>query len=188
MNPNEVNLVISIAEEHMLKAVEHLEAELRIIRAGRANPAMLSGIMVDYYGTMTPLSQVSSVGSPDARTIVIQPWEKKMIEPIEKAIMAANLGFNPQNNGENVRIMVPPLTEERRKDLVKQVKHEGENARVSIRNARRDSIEEIKKMQKNGLAEDAAKDAENKIQKITEGYNKKVDEHLEKKEKEILTV
>lgn len=188
MNLDDAKKVIDIAEGKMKKAIEHFENELRVVRVGRANPAMLSGVMVDYYGTMTPLSQVASVGSPDARTIVVQPWEKKMIDPIEKAIMAANLGFNPQNNGESIRIMVPPLTEERRKELVKQVKHEGENARVSIRNARRDALEEIKKMQKNGLPEDVAKDTEGKIQKITDGYNKKVDEVLEKKEKEILTV
>lgn len=188
MTPDDAKKVINVAEGQMSKAIDHLENELRVIRAGKANPSMLSGIMVDYYGTMTPLDQVASVGSPDARTISIQPWEKKMIDPIERAIMAANLGFNPQNNGETVRIMVPPLTEERRKDLVKQVKHEGENARVSIRNARRDALEEIKKMQKNGLAEDAAKDAETKVQKVTDTYNKKVDEHLEKKEKEIMTV
>ncbi len=188
MNPDEAIKVIDSAENKMKKAIEHLENELRVVRAGRANPALLSGVMVDYYGTLTPLSQVASVGSPDARTIVVQPWEKKMIDPIEKAIMAANLGFNPQNNGESIRIMVPPLTEERRKELVKQVKHEGETARVSIRNARRDAIEEIKKLQKNGLPEDAAKDAEAKVQKITDTYNKKVDEILEKKEKEILTV
>lgn len=188
MNLDDAKKVIDIAEGKMQKAIEHLDNELRVIRAGRANPAMLSGVMIDYYGKMTPLSQVASVGSPDARTIVVQPWEKKMIDPIEKAIMAANLGFNPQNNGESIRIMVPPLTEERRKDLVKQVKHEGENARVSIRNARRDSLEEIKKMQKNGLPEDVAKDAEAKIQKITDNYNKKVDEVLHKKEQEILTV
>lgn len=188
MDIDDAKKVIDTAENKMHKAIEHLENELRVIRAGRANPSMLSGVMVDYYGIMTPLTQVASVGSPDARTIVVQPWEKKMIEPIEKAIMAANLGFNPQNNGESIRIMVPPLTEERRKDLVKQVKHEGENARVSIRNARRDALEEIKKMQKNGLPEDVAKDTENKIQKITENYNKRVDEVLNKKEQEILTV
>jgi ribosome recycling factor len=188
MTQEDVDLSIEVAQERMQKAIDHLENELRILRAGRANPAMLSGVMVDYYGTMTPLNQVSSIGSPDARSIVVQPWEKKMIEPIEKAIMAANLGFNPQNNGESIRIIVPPLTEERRRDLVKQVKHEGENARVSIRNARRDALEEIKKMQKNGLAEDLAKDAETRIQKLTDSFNKKVDEHLDKKEKEILTV
>ncbi|HOP04292.1 MAG TPA: ribosome recycling factor [Tenuifilaceae bacterium] len=184
----EANLQIEMAEERMNKAIEHLDNELRIIRAGKANPAMLSGIMVDYYGTMTPLQQISNVGAPDARTITIQPWEKAMIGPIEKAIMAANLGFNPQNNGELVRIAVPPLTEERRKLLVKQVKTEGENARVSIRNARRDANEEIKKLQKNGLAEDIAKDCELDIQKLTDSYNKKVDELLVKKEQEILTV
>jgi len=184
----EANLQIEMAEERMNKAIEHLDNELRIIRAGKANPAMLSGIMVDYYGTMTPLQQISNVGAPDARTITIQPWEKAMIGPIEKAIMAANLGFNPQNNGELVRIAVPPLTEERRKLLVKQVKTEGENARVSIRNARRDANEEIKKLQKNGLAEDIAKDSELDIQKLTDSYNKKVDELLVKKEQEILTV
>ena len=188
MNPNDATATISTADEHMQKAIDHLENELRVIRAGRANPAILSGVMVDYYGTMTPLSQVSSVGTPDASTIVVQPWEKNMINPIEKAIMAANLGFNPQNNGESIRIMVPPLTEERRKELVKQVKHVGETARMSIRNARRDAIEEVKRLQKNGLPEDAAKDAEAKIQKITDSFNKKVDELLDKKEKEILTV
>lgn len=188
MDAEEVSMVMDIAEEKMQKAVDHLDNELRVVRAGRANPAMLSGVMVDYYGTLTPLSQVASVSSPDARSIVIQPWEKKMIDPIEKAIMAANLGFNPQNNGETVRIMVPPLTEDRRRDLVKQVKQTGETARVSIRNARRDVIEEIKKLQKAGLAEDEAKDSETKAQKITDSYNKKVDELLDKKEKEILTV
>jgi ribosome recycling factor len=149
---------------------------------------MLSGIMVDYYGTMTPLQQVSNVGTLDARTITVQPWEKAMIAPIEKAILSANLGFNPQNNGEVIRIAVPPLTEERRKQLVKQVKNEGENARVSIRNARRDANEEIKKMQKDGLPEDMAKDAESEVQKITDSFNKKVEELLAKKEEEILTV
>jgi ribosome recycling factor len=184
----EVNFYIEDATERMEKAIFHLENELRIIRAGKANPAMLSGMMVDYYGTATPLQQVSNVGTLDARTITIQPWEKNMIGPIEKAILAANLGFNPQNNGEIIRIAVPPLTEDRRKNLVKQVKMEGENARVSIRNARRDANEEIKKLQKNGLAEDVAKDAEAVIQKLTDNYNKKVEEQLIKKEQEILTV
>ncbi len=184
----EVDFYIEETKERMEKAITHLENELRVIRAGKANPAMLSGIMVDYYGTMTPLQQVSNIGTLDARTISIQPWEKAMIGPIEKAIMAANLGFNPQNNGEVIRIAVPPLTEDRRKQLVKQVKNEGENARVSIRNARRDANEEFKKLQKNGLAEDLAKDAEAEVQKLTDSYNKKVDEHLVKKEEEILTV
>jgi ribosome recycling factor len=184
----EVNFCIEEAKERMDKAITHLENELRVIRAGKANPSMLSGIMVDYYGTMTPLQQVSNVGTLDARTITVQPWEKAMIAPIEKAILSANLGFNPQNNGEVIRIAVPPLTEERRKQLVKQVKNEGENARVSIRNARRDANEEIKKMQKDGLPEDMAKDAESEVQKITDSFNKKVEELLAKKEEEILTV
>lgn len=184
----EADLCIEIAKDRMNKAIEHLDNELRVIRAGKANPAMLSSIMIDYYGTLTPLQQISSVGTPDARSITIQPWEKNMIQPIEKAIMAANLGFNPQNNGETIRIAVPPLTEERRKILVKQVKSEGENARVSIRNARRDANEEIKKLQKNGLAEDLAKDAELEIQKLTDNFSKKVEELLIKKEQEILTV
>lgn len=184
----ELDFCIEEASDRMQKAVDHLENELRVLRAGKANPAMLSGVMVDYYGTLTPLSQVANVGSSDARTITVQPWEKKLIDPIERAIMAANLGFNPQNNGEVIRISVPPLTEERRKDLVKQVKQEGEHARVSIRNARRDANEEIKKLQKNGLAEDMAKDGEAIVQKITDTFNKKVDELLDRKEKEILTV
>lgn len=188
MKEEEAELCIEIAREKMQKAVEHLENELRVLRAGRANPNMLTGVMVDYYGTMTPLNQVASVGSPDARSIVIQPWDKKMIEIIEKAIMAANLGFNPQNNGETIRVIVPALTEERRKDLVKQVRHEGENARVSIRNARHNAIEEIKKLQKSGLPEDLGKESETEIQKQTDNYNKKIEEHLQKKEKEILTV
>ena len=181
-------MLLDLAEEKMGKAIGHLDNELRVVRAGRANPAMLSGVMVDYYGTLTPLSQVATVSSPDARTITVQPWEKKMIDPIERAIMAANLGFNPQNNGEVVRIAVPALTEERRKELVKQVKQLGENARVSIRNARREVNDELKKQQKNGLGEDVVKDNEAQAQKLTDTYNKKVDELLEKKEKEILTV
>ncbi|MDX9847253.1 MAG: ribosome recycling factor [Tenuifilaceae bacterium] len=184
----EVEFCIEEAKERMEKAIAHLDNELRVIRAGKANPAMLSGLMVDYYGTLTPLQQVSNVGTLDARTITIQPWEKSMINPIEKAILAANLGFNPQNNGEIIRIAVPPLTEERRKLLVKQVKNEGENARVSIRNARRDANENLKKLQKDGLAEDLAKNAEAEVQKMTDAYNKKVEEQLEKKEQEILTV
>ena len=179
---------VALAKDKMHKAVDYLENELQAVRAGKANPAMLNNISVDYYGTMTPLAQVSSVTSPDARTIVIQPWEKAMIGPIEKAILTANIGFNPQNNGEVVRINVPPLTEDRRKDLVKQCKQEGETAKVSIRNARRDTIEAIKKMQKDGLSEDLAKDFEADVQKVTDEFNKKVDGILEKKEKEIMTV
>lgn len=184
----EVNFYIEEAKEGMANAIAHLEDELKTIRAGKANPAMLFGVMVDYYGTLTPLQQVSNVGTLDARTITIQPWEKAMIGPIEKAILTANLGFNPQNNGEVIRIAVPALTEERRKQLVRQVKSEGENARVSIRNARRDANEGIKKLQKNGLAEDLAKNTEAEIQKLTDTYNKIVEELLDKKEQEVLTV
>ncbi|HCY01221.1 MAG TPA: ribosome recycling factor [Bacteroidales bacterium] len=184
----EINFYIEEAKEGMANAITHLEEELKTIRAGKANPAMLSGVMVDYYGTLTPLQQVSNVGTLDARTITIQPWEKAMIGPIEKAILTANLGFNPQNNGEVIRIAVPALTEDRRKQLVKQVKSEGENARVSIRNARRDANEGIKKLQKDGLAEDLAKNTEVEIQKLTDTYNKIVEELLDKKEQEVLTV
>ena len=184
----EADFIVETTTERMNKAIEHLENELRGIRAGKASPSMLMSVMVDYYGTLTPLQQVSSIGAPDARTITIQPWEKTMIPTIEKAIMAANLGFNPQNNGEIIRVVVPARTEERRKQLMKQVKNEGENARVSLRNARRDGNEEIKKLQKGGLAEDLAKDYEAEIQKLTDSFSKKVDELLARKEHDILTV
>ncbi len=179
---------VAAAKDKMQKAIEHLEAELVLVRAGKANPAVFHNVMVDYYGTPTPLPQVSSITTPDAKTILIQPWEKSMIAPIEKAIMAANLGFTPQNNGEHVRINVPALTEDRRKELVKQVKAEGEHARISVRNARRDGVDQIKKFQKDGLPEDVAKDSEAELQKLTDSYNKKIDELLDRKEKEIMTV
>jgi ribosome recycling factor len=188
MDVTKAKETIAVAKGKMLKAIAHLEEELVGIRAGKANPAMLNNIMIDYYGSSIPLPQVASVTSPDARTILIQPWEKPMITIIEKAIMQANIGFTPQNNGENIRINVPPLTEERRKALVKQTKTEGENARISIRNARRDAIEAIKKLQKDGLGEDLAKDYEAEAQKLTDDSNKKVDTVLEVKEKEIMTV
>jgi ribosome recycling factor len=180
--------VVAAAKEKMQKAIEYLESELIVIRAGKANPAVFHNVMVDYYGTPTPLPQVSSITTPDAKTILIQPWEKSMIAPIEKAIMAANIGFTPQNNGEHVRINVPALTEERRRDLVKQVRNEGEQARISVRNARRDGVEHVKKLQKEGLPEDVEKDSEVELQKLTDNYNKKIDELLEKKEKDIMTV
>lgn len=180
--------VITASKERMQKAIEHLESELVNIRAGKANPALFNSVMVDYYGTATPLPQVSSITSPDARTIAIQPWEKTLISAIERAIMQANLGFTPQNNGESIRINIPPLTEERRKDLVKQSKAEGENAKISMRTSRRDSIELLKKMQKDGLPEDVTKDSEAEIQKLIDEFNKKVDTILDKKEKEILAV
>ena len=179
---------VDAAKEKMQKAVEHLDGELVGIRAGKASPAMLNNVLVDYYGTPTPLAQVSSITVPDARTMLIQPWEKSMIAPIEKAILAANIGLTPQNNGEHVRLNIPALTEERRKELVKQVKTECENARISVRNARRDAVDQVKKLQKDGLPEDVAKDTEAELQKQTDLFNKRVDEALAKKEKEIMTV
>jgi len=184
----ELELVLEDAKERMAKAVEHLDNELGKIRAGKANPKMLEGILVDYYGSMSPLSQVANVSTPDPRTIAIQPWEKPLIGAIEKAIMAANLGLNPDNNGDMIRINIPPLTEERRRDLVKQAKSECEDAKVSFRNTRRDCNEELKRMKKEGLSEDLEKDAEAEVQKITDGYVKKVDNLFEDKEKDILTV
>ncbi|MDR1757200.1 MAG: ribosome recycling factor [Culturomica sp.] len=184
----EVKLFMDEAQEQMHNALNHLESELAKIRAGRANPKVLNDVMVEYYGTLTPLAQVANISAPDPRTISIQPWEKQMIAPIERAIMSANLGFNPDNNGETIRISVPPLTEERRKDLVKQARTIGEQAKVSIRTARRDAIEQFKKMAKEGLPEDVAKDAENEAQKMTDACTKKVDEMLLAKEKDILTI
>ncbi len=184
----EVKMYMDEAKELMQNAIAHLENELAKIRAGRANPKILNDVLVDYYGSPTPLSQVANITAPDPRTIAVQPWEKNMLAPIQKAILVANLGFNPDNNGEIVRINVPPLTEERRKELVKQTKSVGENAKVSIRTARRDTIDEFKKMVKNGLPEDVAKDSENEVQKLTDMFNKKVDEVLALKEKEIMTI
>ncbi|MEZ5173808.1 MAG: ribosome recycling factor [Bacteroidia bacterium] len=179
---------IEQATSQMEKAISHLEAELAKIRAGKASPAMLEGIFVDYYGANTPLNQVASVNTPDARTIVIQPWEKNMLGPIEKAIFASNMGLTPQNDGQMVRLNLPPVTEERRLGLVKQSKAEAENCKVSVRNIRRDANEAIKKLVKDGLAEDLAKDAEARIQQLTDSYILKADKHLESKEKEIMTV
>ncbi len=187
MNEN-VKFIFDSTKESMEKSISHLESELTKIRAGKANPGMLENIQVDYYGTRTPLNQVANINTQDARTLVIQPWEKSMLTPIEKAIQAANLGFNPQNDGLIIRIIVPPLTEERRIDLVKKAKQEAEDAKVGLRSARKDAMEEIKKLQKSGLPEDEAKDAELKIQQLTDSYAVKCDKHLEHKEKEILTV
>ena len=184
----DVQLIMDMAKDAMDKAIQHLEAELIKIRAGKANPAMLEGVMVDYYGTRAPISQVANVNTQDARSLVVQPWEKSMLTPIEKAIQAANLGLNPQNDGVIIRIMVPPLTEERRRELVKKAKSEAEDAKIGLRSARKEAIDEIKKLQKDGLPEDEAKDAETKIQQLTDNYSIKCDKHLENKEKEILTV
>jgi ribosome recycling factor len=185
---DEVDLILEVCKEKMEAAIDHLENELVHIRAGKASTRMLDGIVVDYYGSMTPLSQVSNISTPDARSIAVQPWEKTMIHPIEKAILIANLGFNPENNGEIIRINVPPLTEERRRILVKQVSQEGEKARVSIRSVRKDSNESLKKLLKEGLSEDLEKDAEDQVQEMTNNYGKKVDGLLEEKNQEILTI
>lgn len=184
----EVQFYLDEAKERMESALNHLETELSKIRAGRANPKILQDVLVDYYGSPTPLSQVANISAPDPRTIAVQPWEKSMIAPIEKAIMNANLGLNPDNNGEMIRINIPALTEERRRDLVKQSKGEAETAKVSVRNARRDVIEQVKKMVKDGLPEDMSKDAEAVAQKMTDEYGKKIEEYLAKKEKDIMTI
>jgi ribosome recycling factor len=184
----EVLLYVDDAKDKMEKALLHLENELVKVRAGKANPTMLHGVNVDYYGSKMPLNQVANINTTDARTLVIQPWEKAMIDPIEKAVFAANLGLTPINNGDMIRINVPALTEERRHSLVKQIKHEGENAKVSIRNARREAIEEIKKLQKQGIPEDEIKKAEEDMQKQTDNFSKKVDDVLHNKEKEIMIV
>jgi ribosome recycling factor len=184
----EVELILEDADEKMVRAKKHLEATLTKIRAGRANVAMLDGITVDYYGSMTPLNQVANVNTPDARTLAIQPWEKTMIEPIEKAILVANLGLTPMNNGEVIRINIPILTEQRRQELVKQVKTEGENAKVAIRNIRRDANDHLKKMLKEGLSEDEEKDAEANVQELTDKYIQKIDTTIEVKEKDIMTI
>lgn len=176
------------AKALMEKAIDHTDSELSKIRAGKASPAMLDGIMVDYYGSPTPLSQVGNVNTPDARTIVIQPWEKSLLNPIEKAIKEANLGINPQNDGVIIRIAVPPLTEERRRDLVKKVKGEAENGKVAIRNIRKDTNEKIKKLKSEGVSEDDIKTGEGEVQKLTDSYIVKVDKLAEIKEKDIMTV
>lgn len=176
------------AEAKMQSSIEYLDESLAHIRAGKANPRILDGIKLDYYGSLTPLSGVASISTPDARTIVVQPWEKQMLKEVEKAILNSDVGITPDNNGEIIRLSIPPLTEERRKQLVKQSKQEAEEAKVSVRNARRDAIDAIKKSVKDGVAEDVAKDAENDMQKLHDKYIKKVDEMFAAKEKEIMTV
>lgn len=184
----EVQLVFEMTKERMEKSLEHLDNELVRIRAGKANVHILDGVMVDYYGTETPLNQVSNISTPDAKTILVQPWEKTMIDPIEKALMNSNVGITPSNNGDAIRLSIPPLTEERRKDLFKQVKNEGEHARVSLRNSRRDANDEYKQMQKDGLSEDETKTAEDQIQKLTDEFTEKVEKIVEAKESEIMTI
>ena len=184
----DISSIVATAEDHMTKAITHLETELVKIRAGKATPQILDGIVVDYYGSPTPINQVGNINVMDARTLSIQPWEKNMLQPIERAIIAANIGINPQNDGSQIRLFLPPLTEERRRELVKKCQVEGEHSRVAIRNIRRDAIESIKRLQKNGLSEDIAKDAETNIQNITDKFITTVDKHLSSKEKEIMSV
>lgn len=181
-------LIMEDTEDLMNKGISHLEAELLKIRAGKATPQMLDGIVVDYYGSNTPISQVGNISAMDVRTLSIQPWEKNMLQPIERAIIAANIGINPQNDGNMIRLFLPPLTEERRKELVKRANGEGEHSKVAIRNIRRDAIEMVKKLQKDGLSEDAAKDAESEIQQLTDKYIVLIDKHLSRKDKEIMAV
>ncbi|MBZ9652420.1 ribosome recycling factor [Psychroflexus montanilacus] len=181
----EIEFIIDSAKESMEQAIKHLKKQLVNIRAGKANPSMLSSVMVEYYGTMTPLNQVSNVNTPDARTLTIQPFEKAMIKEIEKGIMNANLGFNPMNNGDNVIINVPPLTEERRVQLSKQAKAEAEEAKIGVRNDRRNAMNDIKKAD---LPEDVQKDTEEEVQKLTDTYIEEIDKIYTNKEKEIMTV
>ncbi|MCA6422083.1 MAG: ribosome recycling factor [Flavobacterium sp.] len=184
----EIEFILDSTEESMLGSIAHLEKEFLNIRAGKASPQMLGSVFVEYYGSQTPLSQVSNVNVPDARTITIQPYEKSMLQTIEKAIMIANIGFNPMNNGDMIIINVPALTEERRRDLVKQAKAEAEDAKIGIRNARKDANTDIKKLEKEGTSEDICKSAEEDVQKLTDTFIRKVDEHLAAKEAEIMKV
>ena len=180
--------ILADASARMQKAVDFLEDTLLNIRAGKASTNVLNGVFVDYYGSQTPVSGVASVTVPDAKTILIQPWDKNMIRTIEKAIIDSNIGLTPSNNGETIRLSIPPLTEERRKELVKQSKSEVENARISLRNARRDAVEAFKKAVKEGMPEDESKDGETQAQKLLEKFSKQVDAAFEKMEKEIMTV
>ncbi len=184
----EITFILDSTEEAMNSTIAHLEKSFLNIRAGKASPQMLGSVFVDYYGAQTPLSQVANINVPDARTITIQPYEKKMIQPIEKAILIANLGFNPMNNGDVVIISVPPLTEERRRDLSKQAKAEAEDAKVGIRNSRKEANTDIKKLEKEGTSEDICKTAEETVQKLTDSFIKKIEEHLVVKEAEIMKV
>lgn len=184
----QIDKIVDATQEGMKKAIAHLESELIKIRAGKATPNMLDGLVVDYFGNPTPINQVANVSVADARTLTIQPWEKNMLAPIERSIMAGNIGITPQNDGVLIRLFLPPLTEERRKELSKKVFAEGEHAKVSVRNIRRDQIEHIKKLQKEGLSEDICKDTEGKIQTYTDKHIALVDHHCQIKEKELMTV
>jgi ribosome recycling factor len=184
----DVDLILEETKDRMQHALEHLEHELARLRAGRSNPALLDGITVDYYGVNSPLAQVSNINTPDPKTILIQPWEKTMLGIIEKAIMAANIGLMPVNNGEVIRINIPPLTEERRHQLVKQVRNEGETAKISVRNARKWANDELKQLLKDGLPEDMEKEAVENVQELTTSYSEKVDKVMAMKEKDVMTV
>ncbi len=184
----EVQMVLDETKDAMFKALKHLEEELHKVRAGKASPDMVSGITVEYYGSPTPIIQVASVKLLDARTLVIVPFERKMIADVERAIFQSNIGITPQNDGENIRLTVPPMTEERRRELVKQSKNHGEQTKIVVRNARKDGNEMIKDLVKNGLSEDIGKDSEEKIQSLTNEYNAKVDKMLVVKEEEIMTI
>jgi ribosome recycling factor len=184
----EINFILESAKEAMQGSVAHLEKEFLNIRAGKASPQMLGGVFVDYYGSQTPLSQVANINAADARTLTVTPWEKNMLHPIEKAIMIANLGLNPMNNGDNIIINIPALTEERRRDLVKQAKAEAEEAKIGVRNHRKDANSDIKKEEKEGTAEDICKKAEDDVQKLTDSFIKKIDDILAIKEAEIMKV
>jgi len=184
----ELDLIIEDAEASMNKAINHLEAELVKVRAGKANPNMLDGFTVEYLGSPTAISQVANITVLDARTISVQPWEKNMLAPIERSIMQGNIGVTPQNDGNQIRLFMPPLTEERRKEMVKKAAAEGEHSKVAIRSIRREAIEAIKKLQKDGLSEDLAKDSEKTVQELTDKFSALVEKHLVQKEKEIMTV
>ena len=184
----EVDIIIDEMNETMQKAILHFESELIKIRAGKASPSMLDGLTVDYYGTPTAIHQVANISALDTRTISVQPWEKNMLAPIERSILMANIGITPQNDGVQIRLFLPPLTEERRRELIKRAAGEGEQSKVAIRNIRRDAIEQIKKLQKDGLSEDATKDAEESVQEVTNKFIVAVDKHLAAKEKEMLIV
>jgi len=185
---DDLQKIVADTSSNMQKALEHLESELVKIRAGKAQPTMLDGIMVDYYGNPTPVNQVANISVMDARTVSVQPWEKNMLQNIERAIIAANIGINPQNDGNIIRLFLPPLTEERRKELVKRSNSEGENGKVTMRNIRRDAIEQIKKLQKDGLSEDQCKDAEKETQDVTDKFIALIEKHLEVKENEIMAI
>jgi ribosome recycling factor len=185
---SDIQFYLDHARDHMQKALHHLEEELAKIRAGKANPQLLDNVMAEYYGALTPINQMATISATDAKTLVIKPWEKKMLAEIEKAIFAANLGLTPVNDGETIRIIMPPLTEERRKELVKKAKSEGEHAKIAVRNIRRDANEHIKALQKNGVPEDEVKEGEHRVQNLTNDYIAKIDKLLEAKEADIMKI